>query len=220
MSTFKTSSTLKPLPLIQYSPPPCSQHICIVILCPIAAMVNGGNIKKCDGEEGDGTTSLVFLNKWQQINFGILKEKIMRRVLSIHDKMTLVLGLQLYHGRFNNKKINKYFQMCSLRFHYFYFKLNFGAPRGFQKIWGKPYPSMTKWNWSQVSSSTMEDLISIFKKSYFQQDAPADFFFVTSSLILGHLGCSKKCESLMHPWQNGSQVSSSTMEGLISVSKK
>ena len=34
-----------------------------------------------------------FLNKLQQINFGILKEKIMMRALSIHDKMALVLGL-------------------------------------------------------------------------------------------------------------------------------
>ena len=47
--------------------------------------------------------------------------------------MTLVLGLQLYHGRFNKNK-NKYFQMCSLRFHLLNFKLNFGALRGFQKI--------------------------------------------------------------------------------------
>ena len=34
-----------------------------------------------------------YLNKCQQINFGVLMEKIMRRALSIHDKMALVLGL-------------------------------------------------------------------------------------------------------------------------------
>ena len=33
--------------------------------------------------------------------------------------MTLVLGLQLYHGRFNKRFVlNKYFQMCSLRLNF------------------------------------------------------------------------------------------------------
>ena len=63
---------------------------------------------------------------------------------------------------------------------------------------------MTKWNWSQVSSSTMEDLISIFKKSYFQRDAPPDIFFYFK-LNFGALNGFKKNvfkqnhESLIHP---------------------
>ena len=52
---------------------------------------------------------------------------------------------------------------------------------------------MTKWNWSQVSSSTMEDLISIFKKSCFQRDAPPDIFFYFK-LTFGALnGYQKMC---------------------------
>ena len=66
-------------------------HSCIVILSPIAAMVNGGNIKKCYGEEGEGTTSLVFLKQITTNEFwGTEGKKKMRRALTIHDKMTLV----------------------------------------------------------------------------------------------------------------------------------
>ena len=68
------------------------------------------------------------------MNFGVLKEKIIRRALSIHDKMTLVLGVQLYHGRFNKHFLNKYFQMCSLRLNFFNFKLKFGHLGGSKKI--------------------------------------------------------------------------------------
>ena len=68
MSTFKTSSTLKPLPLLQYSHHP--QHICIVIMCPIAALVNGGNIKNVMEKKGRGKFLLfLFLhtsNFWMQ----------------------------------------------------------------------------------------------------------------------------------------------------------
>ena len=72
------------------------------------------------------------------MNFGVLKEKIMRKALSIHDKMTLVLGLQLYHGRFNKHFfLNKYFQMWSLRFHFLTSNLILGHLGSSKKMWGK-----------------------------------------------------------------------------------
>ena len=71
MSTFKTYSTSSTFPIF---PPPCSQHICIVILCPIAAMVNGGNIKNVMEKKGRGQASFFSFFKWQQMNVGVLKD--------------------------------------------------------------------------------------------------------------------------------------------------
>ena len=68
--------------------------------------------------------------------------------------------------------------MCSQIPFFFTLNLILGHLGGSKHLsWGKPCPSMTKWHWSQVSSSTMEDVISMFKMSYFQRDALADIFF-------------------------------------------
>ena len=57
---------------------------------------------------------------------------------------------------------------------------------------------MTKCHWSQVSSSTMEGLISVSKSNIFSEVLLWMTFFFTSRLILGYFGGPKISEEKNH----------------------
>ena len=108
-------------------------------------------LKKNDGEEGEGTTSF-FKNKWKQMYFWVLKEKIMRKALSIHDKMTLVLwkvSSSIMDGLINMFKRNIFNKVLSYT-PFFYFNINFGELRGLFLLGGNHEKSLihpwTKWH--------------------------------------------------------------------------